>query len=142
MVRTQAGSLAPRPEWADSLSKNMKRGYVDFQKVEFVPPPPREEIDTDFLRVEVVFRENDDVIFQLFPKTKAFPKDSRLARTFLAEALEAHFGDTTDFEGGYTPELESWAIKAKGLQQHVSYAPEHHIHGFVQLLAAALAELE
>jgi hypothetical protein len=141
-VRTQEGAIQPRPAWANELGTKLRSGYEDFQRAEFAPPPPREELHSAVLRVEVVYREDGDIIFQLFPNTKAFPADEKLARAFLAEAIDTHFGDTAAFEGGYTPELESWAIKAKNLHTQVSYNHDHHVLGFVHLLMDALTELE
>ena len=128
-------------EWA-ALAGHMGEGLKSFKQAELSPPPPREEIDLAALRAEVVLR-GDDLIFQLFPKEGfSFPSDRATARTFLALALEKHFGSTDSFEGAYTGELDSWALKAKGLHAWPTFTPEYHIYGFVQFLSDAVEELK
>jgi hypothetical protein len=141
-VLTTEGRVVSRPSWVNPV--DLQKEMSSFQQAEFVPPPPREEFVFEHLDVTVVYRTeaDKDIIFQVFPKTRFFPRDPSLARTLLAEVIEAHFGDTSNFEAGYTPELKSWAIKAKSLQKLLSFDPEYHVRGFVQLLHDTLLELE
>lgn len=141
MVRTQGG-MQPKPGWAGQMAQHLRSGYDDFARTEFEAPPPREVFEDERAKLEVIFREDGDVIFQIFPKVKGFPVGERLGRTFLAEAIEAHFGSTDSFEGGFTEELGSWAVKAKGLQGRLGYKPEYHVLGFVEFLVTAIGELE
>lgn len=119
---------------------NLRRGLKTYEQTEF-STEPREELIGDLCDVTVVFRANGDVIFQLFPKTKKWPRDSAAARALLGDLLEVYFDSLDNLAGSDVPELKSWAVRAEGLASRLSYDKEHHVYGFARYLNQALADL-
>ncbi len=119
---------------------NFVRGSESFSKTKF-SLEPREELIGDACDVTVVYRENGDVIFQLFPKTRNWPADVKAGRELLGELLETYFDKTEGFSGAYAPELKSWAILATRLALTLTYDKEHHVYGFARFLNQALVDL-
>lgn len=94
------------------------------------------EFEGEFVRVEVAFKHDQDIIFQFF--MKKFPKDFD---KLLAEIVEAHFGSTDLFAVHYESLLESWALIARGLLSRPGANPTYTIEGFLNLVDNTLGEL-
>lgn len=118
-----------------AMLDSFARGLKSFEKTEFALDP-REVFEGDICDVHAVYK-GDDIIFQLFPKRRA----RVLTRDLVAEAVDVWFGSTERFSGSYIPELESWALRARGLAALPSYDREHHVVGFATYLNEALAAL-
>lgn len=103
---------------------------------------PRESFEFAALRADVVFKDNSDIIFQVFPNSGFNWPDGEDGRTFLAEAIEAHFGSTERFSAHYLRELSSWGILASGLAGLPTFAKTFHVDGFLQFLDDAAQLLE
>jgi len=127
---------------APAADNEMLRHFADgvraFQKTQF-SLEPREELEGQYCNVTVVFR-GSDVIFQLFPKRK-WPKTTNEGRALLSELVDVYFGDTSRFSASWVPELSSWALKASGLSETLSYDKDHHVYGFAAYINQALADL-
>lgn len=102
---------------------------------------PRDEYKMPKADVTVVFKQNGDVIFQIFPKVNYWPSP-KSARVFLTELVKAHFGQIDNFQAEWIPLLHSWALKAEGLQNWDSFDRIYHTQRFVTLLNDTLAEME
>lgn len=78
-------------------------------------------------------RKGPDVIFQLFaPRfTADFP-------ALLAEVVEAHFGSTADFKIDHVPELNSYALLAKGILDRPTVRVDYVTTDFLNLLDEVL----
>jgi hypothetical protein len=98
---------------------------------------PRVEFKGKHFTAHVVFRSEGDVIFQFFELPKRF-KD---IEPLLAEAVEGHFGSTDNFALAHVPELKSWALFAKGLQNIALFNQTQHITHFLELIDLALQEV-
>ena len=132
------GAQRSEPAWAaemrGTLASGIKKGYEEPDEL-YVEP--REEIELRHVKAVVVFRENGDVVFQFFPKDKRWPGPDS-ARSFLAEAIQGHFGSTENFAATYTPELDSWAAISRGLTGRVGYSKKFHVDRFLVLIDDAL----
>ena len=126
-----------------TISQEMLRHFEDgvrtFAKTEF-STEPREEMQGQFCDITVVFRENGDVIFQLFPKRK-WPADVAGGRQLLSDLVEVYFTDTSRFSASWVPELSSWGLRAAGLAETLTYDKDHHVVGFATFINQALADL-
>lgn len=137
---TVDGRRVERPTWVDDLRKQGGQAIDNFSE-EVVTPPPREVIEYGSLSVTVVYREDGDIIFQIFPGPKSpLSKDGEKVRNLLAETIECYFGSTDRFEGSYTDEMKSWALKAVRLSDLPSYNHDYHVVGFVKFLSDVVDE--
>jgi len=135
-------TAAQKPASPDLLRKleNFGKGLRSFEKTEF-SMDPREDLEGEFCKVTVVFRPNGDVIFQLFPKGRKWPKGEREGRELVGDLLEVYFDSLERFSGSHVPELDSWAVRAEGLASMPTYDKEHHVYGFARYLNQSLADL-
>jgi hypothetical protein len=117
---------------ASTFLSLLKKGWDSFEEEELYVEP-REEYTLTHTRVEVVYKQNGDVVFQLFPQSPSWPPPDR-GREFLAEVIEAHFGSAEFFQASYVPELRSWAVRAVGLSNLTTYDKAFHVEGFVRLV--------
>lgn len=124
---------------SQEMLRHFEAGLRTFAKTEF-STEPREEMQGQFCDVTVVFRENGDVIFQLFPKRK-WPQDLQAARALLSELVDVYFTDTSRFSASWVPEVSSWGLRAAGLSEMLSYDKDHHVIGFATFINQALADL-
>ena len=132
-MNRQMPQSAQSPSWSDELRSTMAKGWGShLDKEEELGIEPREEVELAHGRAVAVFRDSGDVIFQFFPD-RTWPPQAE-ARQFLAEVIEAHFGDTERFSASYVPELDSWAVKASQLANIVSYDKVFHVDAFIQLV--------
>lgn len=93
-----------------------------------VTPPETSEFQGKRLNARVV-RKGGDLIFQFFlPK---FPTDFP---TLLAEVVESHFGGTDDFKLDHVPELNSYALLAKGILDRPTVRVDYVTTDFLNLL--------
>lgn len=129
--------------WSGQAARNLERfvrGCRSFKDTEF-RVDEREELQGPLCDLTVVFKDDGDVVFQFFPKTRKWPKDAGAGRAFLADLLEVYFGDLARFSGAHVPELGSWAVRARGLTALPSYNRDHHVYGFASYVNTALDEL-
>jgi hypothetical protein len=97
-----------------------------------VTPPETSEFQGKRLNARVV-RKAGDLIFQFFlPK---FPADFP---TLLAEVVESHFGGTDDFKLDHVPELNSYALLAKGILDRPTVRIDYVTTDFLNLLDEVL----
>ncbi len=135
-VQTQATPPLDR----GAMLAHFEAGLKAFERTEFALEP-REEIEGQLCDVTVVDRENGDVVFQIFPKRKWPMKSKDNGRALLSQMVEVYFGDTERFSASWVPELKSWALRARGLRDVVSYDRAHHVVGFAAFINQALADL-
>jgi hypothetical protein len=109
---------------------------VSASPIQFSVEPRIEFKGTNFTS-HIVFRSEGDVIFQFFELPKRFKDFEPL----LAEAVEGHFGTTDNFALAHVPELKSWALLAKGLQNIALFNQQQHITKFLELIDLALTEV-
>jgi len=95
----------------------------------------REEIEGKNITATVVFKDNNDIVYQLFP---SYRDDFR---SILAEAVEIHFGSTDSFKVHEVSELKSWALLAEGVQGRPFYNKDFYVDEFVTLIDMALEEV-
>lgn len=134
-------STTASPDWASPLRDTMFAGWNSAQTEEF-SVEPRDEFELNHVDMQVVYRHNGDVIYQVFPHQGDTHWPSLAdARQFLAEVIEAHFGDTRRFSASYVPEVSSWGILAKGLKNIPTFNREFHVDAFVQLVDDAVDAL-
>ncbi len=127
-------ATAQSPAWAGSLFDKMTRGWgSQLRSQEEVVVEPRESVQCKHVDVTVVMKDDGTIIFQIFPKSRKWPSPEA-ARDFLAEVIEAHYGDTDRFSADYVHELKSWAIRAVGLPSLINYDKAFHIDGFIALV--------
>ena len=129
--------------WSRQTPQNLAlfaRGCASFRETDFYMDE-REDLEGPLCNVTVVFKEHGDVVFQLFPKTRKWPRGEAEGRGLLADLLDVYFGDLGRFAGSHVPELGSWAVRARGLAELPSYVKEHHVYGFAAYVNAALDEL-
>ena len=130
--------------WSAQTPQNLAalvRGLKSFEHTQFAMDT-REDVDGPFCRASVIYRENGDIVFQLFPHARGFPTGADPGRAFLADALEVYFGSLDRFSASHIPELSSWAVRAKGLAETPMYDKDHHIYGFLSYLNQPLADLQ
>lgn len=97
-----------------------------------VTPPEASEFQGKRLNARVV-RKGGDLIFQFFlPK---FPSDFP---TLLAETVESHFGATDGFKLDHVPELNSYALLAKGILDRPTVRVDYVTTDFLNLLDEVL----
>lgn len=127
---------APEPKLS---SVQMAEKFIDeskkFGNVE-VAAHEHLEFEGEFIRAEVAFKHDKDLIFQFF--MKKFPKDFD---KLLAEIVEAHFGTTDNFAVHYEAILESWGLIARGFLARPGVDHNYIIEGFLNLVDNTLGEL-
>jgi len=121
------------------LLGQFERGLESFNRTQFAIEP-REEFEGKFCDITVVFRENGDVVFQIFPKKK-WPRDVGDGRALLTDMVMIYFGGLDRFSASYISELSSWGLIARDLTGMISYDKEHHVAGFARFVNQALADL-
>jgi hypothetical protein len=95
--------------------------------------PPRMTYKGDHCKVEIV-RKGDDLIYQFFRvKHPDF-------RSFLAEIIESHFGNTNVFSAATVPELKSLGVRAKGVLNSPLFNFNHYTSDFLNLVDSCLGE--
>ena len=121
-----------------STAELVEKFIVDSTELEQMEVAAHEhlEFEGEFIRVEVAFKHDQDIIFQFF--MKRFPKDFY---KLLAEIVEAHFGTTDHFAVHYEPLLESWGLIARGLLSRPGVNVQRTIEEFLNLVDNTLAEL-
>ena len=102
-------------------------------EAELISVPPRAEYRGKKFRAEII-RKGDDLIYQFF---KVRHSDFQ---TLLAEIIEVHFGKTDDFSAAHVPELESLAIRAKGVCGSPFFNYLHYTEKFLGLVDRCLQE--
>lgn len=119
------------------MLEQFKKGIESFQHTSF-SLDPREDFEGDHCSATAVYRENGDIVFQLFPVKPWGTGES--ARALVTDLVETYFGSTDHFAAAPTPELDSWAVKAIGLANKVGYTREHHVVGFLLFINIFLAD--
>ena len=126
----------PRPEWAEDPKLYLtKEKAEEFNKAR-LGTHPRMEFVGENLNADVVLPGDTDVIFHFFLR-RAQPDFD----TFLGEIVESHFGSTDNFAVAFTPEVDSWGLKAQGLRSLPLYSVKSHIEDFLRLVDASLGLL-
>lgn len=133
-------TLATSPSWTSDLRDTMAKGWAAAAEKDELFVEQRDQFELPGLEVHAVYKENGDVIFQFFSEHPSWPGPLE-ARTFLAEVIESHFGDTSRFSASYVPELASWGVRAAGLANIPSFSKDYHVNAFVQLVSDALHSL-
>lgn len=118
---------------ADTL-KMMQQFNKELRKASqlAVTPPETSEFQGKRLTARVV-KKDSDLIFQFF-LTK-FPSDFP---TLLAEVVESHFGSTDSFKLDHVPELNSYALLAKGILDRPTVRVDYVTTDFLNLLDEVL----
>jgi hypothetical protein len=106
---------------------------VTSNDVEQITVPPRAEYRGKKFRAEIV-RKGDDLIYQFF--RYRHPDFQGL----LAAIIEAHFGKTDNFSAAFVPELESLAVRAKGVCDLPFFNYSHYTEKFLDLVDGCLQE--
>lgn len=127
------GSKVDRPTWADDPMLANLAKQIKTTKVPSLTTYPRMCFAGECFRADVVLPGERDVIFQFL-----LAKQLKTFDALLAEAIEAHFGTTKDFFVEWTPEVESWGLKARGLRERPLYSQKVHIEDFLSLVDRAL----
>lgn len=96
--------------------------------------PPRMIYEGKNFRAEIISK-GDDLIYQFF---KVKHGDFR---GFLAEIIEAHFGNTASFSAATVPELKSLGVRAKGVTNNPFFNLNHYTSGFLGLVDDCLGEV-
>jgi hypothetical protein len=129
--RTESGQFVekPRPEWASDPKLVLTKEKAEaFNKVQ-LGTHPRMKFVGECSEVDVVLPGEKDVIFHFFLNKPMNDFD-----LFLAEVVESHFGSTDNFAVAYTPEVQSWGLKATGLRTLPLYSTKVHIEKFLTLV--------
>lgn len=118
---------------ADTL-KMMQQFNKELRKASqlAVTPPETSEFQGKRLTARVV-KKDSDLIFQFF-LTK-FPSDFP---ALLAEVVESHFGSTDSFKLDHVPELNSYALLAKGILDRPTVRVDYVTTDFLNLLDEVL----
>ena len=137
--KNKAGQFVekPRPDWAaDPKLMLTKEKAEAFSRTQLVAHPRMKFVGEHF-EVDVVLPGEADVIFHFFLHKKQDDFD-----TFLAEVVDNHFGSTDGFSVAYTPEVDSWGLKAEGLRKRPLYSIKSYVESFLQLVDDALGFLQ
>lgn len=121
-----------RPEWADDPKLHLNKQLVDKYNRTKMTVHPRMQFEGQMLTVDVILPPKD-VLFHFFLK-----KPCKTFDVLLGEVVEAHFGNTNGFSAVYTPEVDSWGLKAEGLQQRSLYSLKAHVEDFLMLVDRTL----
>ena len=145
MIRTASGVLRPTPDWVRDMHRQgrLREGEEAFTETQMQVDHERLEFRGESTHADIVLRDGNDVIFQIYigPKGQKLPLPDCI-HELVTQALTAHFGTLDRFEGEAIPELRSFAIKARGLRGIPTYKEEFHLAGFLHFLDDCIAELE
>lgn len=97
--------------------------------------PENEDIEKDNFSCIVIHGKGYDNIFQFFNvKTDDFEE-------IIAEVIEDHFGDTSDFAIEFVDEMDMFGLLAKDLRDNPMFSKEFHVHEFLDLLDSTITAL-
>jgi hypothetical protein len=134
-------SLATAPASKRDLVAAFAAGVETFKRTS-LSLDVRETLEGEFCTTTAVFKPNGDIIFQLFPVDLKQLGGDEKGRALLSELVEVYFSVTDRFSADWVPELKSWALKAGGLANALSYDKTHHVDGFATYVNQALADLK